>query len=94
MTAVAMTIAAIAAAMGAALHGTVADHRENLYETRDLLNSRLDFKIKHDNIGLFNPFFNDPDDMGVVQDGKTLVYTDVHRFVDRIKTFTEEDYTG
>ncbi|EAQ86812.1 hypothetical protein CHGG_08065 [Chaetomium globosum CBS 148.51] len=51
--------------------------------------SRNPDKIKREEIGIFNPDYPDPDDLGIVQDGKNLIFTDVYSFVDRIATFTE-----
>ncbi|KAK4148603.1 hypothetical protein C8A00DRAFT_19593, partial [Chaetomidium leptoderma] len=71
-------------------------YRENTYETgdtRDPRASRSDFKLKRDDIGSFHPYYDDPADLGVVNDGKNIIYTDVHKFTKRIRTFTEDDFS-
>ena len=53
-------------------------------------------KLKREDVGIFNPTFDDPDDQGKVKtkDGKNVVYTDVQRFVDNISTILEDDPNG
>lgn len=53
-------------------------------------------KLKREDVGLFNPTFNDLEDQGKVKtkDGKNVVYTDVQRFVDNINTILEDDPHG
>ncbi|KHE80797.1 hypothetical protein GE21DRAFT_1337079 [Neurospora crassa] len=48
------------------------------------------FKIKRNDIRVFNPHYNNPDDLGTVMDGKNIIFTDVFSFIDRIKTYTDD----
>ncbi|KAK3693263.1 hypothetical protein B0T22DRAFT_436462 [Podospora appendiculata] len=50
-------------------------------------------RIKHEDVGHFDPHFDDPQGLGLVQDGKNLVFTDVFCFKDRIDTFLEDEHT-
>jgi hypothetical protein len=63
--------------------------REGTFDSGISGNGRNTEKIKREEIGIFNPDYKDPDDLGLVQDGKNLIFTDVYSFVDRISTFTE-----
>ena len=68
--------------------------REGTYESGRTNISQSDFRIKREDMGIFNPVFKDPDDLGVVQDGKSLIYTVARRFIDRLMTFMEDDVDG
>ncbi|KXX72851.1 hypothetical protein MMYC01_204202 [Madurella mycetomatis] len=70
-------------------------YREGAFETSTESNSRPSsaVKIKREDIGQFNPHYHDPDDLGVVTDGKSVIYTDVHYFLGRIGTFLENPDT-
>lgn len=69
-------------------------YRENTYETGGTGASHSgSIKIKREDIGQFNPHHEDADHVGVVADGKTLVFTDVFSFIDRINTFLEDEAT-
>ncbi|KAJ4294696.1 hypothetical protein N0V88_004929 [Collariella sp. IMI 366227] len=69
-------------------------HRESTYDSGFTGTARAEaVKIKRDDIGLFDPHHEDPNDLGVVQDGKTLIYTDVRCFADRVYTFLEDEAT-
>jgi len=46
-------------------------------------------KIKREDIGTFDPHWPDPEDTGVVANGKNLIFTDVNSFVGGIETFLE-----
>ena len=66
-------------------------YRETTYDTSSTGGSKLDsIKIKHEEVGQFNPLYKDPDNLGVVVDGKNLIYTNVYYFIDRINTFIED----
>ncbi|KAI1419301.1 hypothetical protein F5Y12DRAFT_778731 [Xylaria sp. FL1777] len=52
------------------------------------------YKIKREDIGSFDPEYNDPNDVGVVTEGKNLVFTDVYSFSDRIESFLEDPTTS
>ena len=68
--------------------------RETTHDTGGTGGSKSDsIKIKREEVGQFNPLYEDPDDLGVVADGKNLIYTDVHCFIDRINTFMEDATT-
>ena len=47
--------------------------------------------IKLSKIGVFNPWQIDDEDLGVVLDGKTTIYTDVNLFAERVKTFLKSN---
>jgi hypothetical protein len=47
-------------------------------------------KIKREDIGVFDTTYDDPDDIGLVINGKTVIFTDVYAFINRIKTFMEK----
>ena len=47
-------------------------------------------KIKYEEVGQFNPLYEDLDNLGVVVDGKNLIYTNVYCFIDCINTFIED----
>lgn len=51
-------------------------------------------KIKREDIGQFDPYHDDPRDVGLVTDGKAIIYTDVILFRNRIETFLEEASTS
>ncbi|KAK4243649.1 hypothetical protein C7999DRAFT_18031, partial [Corynascus novoguineensis] len=51
-------------------------------------------RIKRDEIGEFDPSFSDPQYLGIVKDGKNLVFTDAYCFIDRVEGFWERDITG
>ena len=66
-------------------------YRETTYNTSSTRGSKLDsIKIKREEVGQFNPLYKDPDDLGVVVDGKNLIYTNVYCFIDYINTFIED----
>jgi hypothetical protein len=44
---------------------------------------------KQEEVGIFDPGRKEPNDGGVITDGKTLVFTDVHAFCARLKTYFE-----
>lgn len=46
-------------------------------------------KIKKDDIGLFNPHHDDPDDTGIVHDGKNVIFTDIICFKERVNSFLD-----
>ncbi|RWA03570.1 hypothetical protein EKO27_g11536 [Xylaria grammica] len=48
------------------------------------------FKLKREDIGSFDPEYSDPNDIGVVTEGRNLIFTDVFSFTDRIESFLEE----
>jgi hypothetical protein len=50
-------------------------------------------RIKKDDIGRFIPYYEDPDDLGIVADGKDTIYTDVFQFQDRVLSLLENDET-
>ena len=61
------------------------------YDTSSTGGSKSDsIKIKREEVGQFNPLYKDPDDLGVVADGKNLIYTNVYCFIDYINTFIED----
>ncbi|KAI0533448.1 hypothetical protein GGR58DRAFT_521547 [Xylaria digitata] len=51
------------------------------------------YKLKREDIGLFDPEYDDPNDVGVVTKGRNLIFTDVYSFSDRINSFFENDAT-
>ncbi|KXX78814.1 hypothetical protein MMYC01_205668, partial [Madurella mycetomatis] len=69
--------------------------REATFDIGSGSNGRLGslIKIKREDIGQFNPHHDDPDDLGIVTDGKSAIYTDVHCFLDCIETFLEDPET-
>jgi hypothetical protein len=50
-------------------------------------------KIKKEDIGVFDPYYEDPDDIGIVHDGKNLVFTDIICFKERINSFLDNEDT-
>ena len=52
-----------------------------------------EMKIKREDIGLFDPHHEDPDDKGIIVDGKNLFFTDIFAFGERIDSFLEEPDT-
>src|SRR6266699_4410299 len=48
------------------------------------------FKIKRQDIGVFDPQFPNPKGQGAVTDGSRLVFTDVHDFMERVYTLLED----
>ncbi|RYC55608.1 hypothetical protein CHU98_g10598 [Xylaria longipes] len=50
-------------------------------------------KIKRDDIGILNPEWDDPEDRGVVADGKDIIYTDACMFTSRINALLEHEGT-
>ena len=71
--------------------------REATYDTAvtaGTQSSNTTFKIKKEDVGQFNPHYDDPDHIGVVADGKSLIFTDVHCFCDRLSTFLEDEATA
>ncbi|KAI1733407.1 hypothetical protein F4680DRAFT_441847 [Xylaria scruposa] len=56
------------------------------------INSQGD-KLKREDIGTFDPSYDDPDDLGVVTEGKNVIFTDVYCFCDRIQSFLEDETT-
>ena len=69
-------------------------YREGTYDTGGTASSRSDSKIKREDIGQFNPSFDDTYGIGVVNDGKNTIFTDVHCFIERINTFLEDSETS
>ena len=68
--------------------------REATYDTAvtaGTQSSNTTFKIKKEDVGQFNPHYDDPDHIGVVADGKSLIFTDIHCFCDRLSTFLEDE---
>lgn len=51
-------------------------------------------QLKRDEIGVFDPEYDDPDDTGIVTVGKDLVFTDVWAFQERVDTFLDSDDGG
>ncbi|KAL2192374.1 hypothetical protein P885DRAFT_82242 [Corynascus similis CBS 632.67] len=72
--------------------------REGTFDTevtQGTASSRVaNIQVKREEIGQFNPSFTDPEKIGLVTDGKKVVYTDVYMFVERIQTFLEGDPMG
>lgn len=69
-------------------------YRESTFETGNSAQSRNDYiKIKREDISQFNPNFEDPNDLGCVADGKSIIFTDVYSFIERLATFTEDEDT-
>jgi hypothetical protein len=52
-----------------------------------------DHHIKKDDVGKFIHDFPDPDDLGIVDDGKDTIYTDVLQFEDCLASFLENEET-
>ncbi len=50
------------------------------------------YRIKRQDIGIFDPEFPNPQELGAVTDGSRLVYTDVFEFVERMRTILEDDF--
>ena len=51
-------------------------------------------KIKREDVGQFDPHYNDPDDIGIVCDGRNMVFTDVFGLEDRLRLFLKDDTTA
>ena len=49
------------------------------------------FKIKKEDVGQFNPYYNDPDYIGIIVDGKSLIFIDIYYFCDCLSTFLEDE---
>lgn len=56
-----------------------------------LLNSRSQLIIKRQDLGEFDPEFNDSEDDGIHSPGQYLIFTDVHLFEQHIRAFLEHD---
>jgi hypothetical protein len=52
-----------------------------------------DHRIKKDDVGKFIPDLTDPDDLGIINDGKDTIYTDVLQLEDRLASFLENKET-
>jgi len=52
-----------------------------------------DHRIKKDDVGKFIPDFPDPDDLGIVNDGKDTIYADVLQFEDCLASYLESEET-
>ncbi|MCV5191448.1 hypothetical protein OFC03_29265, partial [Escherichia coli] len=48
-------------------------------------------KLKRNNIGTFNPFTNNPEDIGIVESSSDLVYTNTTIFKDYLITLLEDN---
>ena len=69
-------------------------YQETTYNTSSTRGNKSDsIKIKRKEVGQFNPLYKDPNNLGVVVDGKNLIYTNVHCFIDHINTFIEDATT-
>jgi hypothetical protein len=53
----------------------------------------ITYKIKREEIGIFDPSWEDPDEVGMVFDGKNTIFTDAFSFADRIDSFLEDPTT-
>jgi hypothetical protein len=68
--------------------------REGTHDTCGTGASQGDkFKIKREDIGIFDPHYEDPHELGVVNGGKCTIYTDVYCFTERINSFLEDENT-
>ena len=52
------------------------------------------FKIKKEDVRQFNPYYNDPNYIGIIADGKSLIFIDIHYFYNRLSTFLENEATA
>ncbi|KAL2188195.1 hypothetical protein L209DRAFT_197935 [Thermothelomyces heterothallicus CBS 203.75] len=70
--------------------------RETSYETFGLTSTtNYSFKIKREDLGIFNPDYEDPDGEGKVTEfGKTCYYTDVDCFIENIRANLEDEATA
>ena len=50
-------------------------------------------KVKKDDIGVFDPYYPDPHDLGTVSSGKDTIFTDVFAFKERVRTFLKDEDT-
>jgi hypothetical protein len=51
-------------------------------------------RLKKDDIGTFDPGYKDPDDLGVISNGRNTIYTNVYTFIKRIKDYIEDKDNG
>jgi hypothetical protein len=66
--------------------------REDTHDTHETQTSFTrtgENKIKREDVGTFDPWYEDPDDLGIVYEGKNTIFTDVYSFQERINTFRE-----
>ncbi|OIW22191.1 hypothetical protein CONLIGDRAFT_701331 [Coniochaeta ligniaria NRRL 30616] len=59
-------------------------------QSRSPFESKPRTYIKRSEVGQFNPTYPDPDDLEMVSDGKTLVFTGVMVFQERLHSFTDD----
>ncbi|KAI8173776.1 hypothetical protein K4K49_003035 [Colletotrichum sp. SAR 10_70] len=67
--------------------------REPTYESNPSASGGSLRKLKREEIGIFDPEYPDPQDVGMVTVGKDIVYTDVWTFWDRLDTFLDDRET-
>lgn len=67
--------------------------REASHETGLSSHASSSFKLKCEDLGQFIPYYDDPEEAGMVTDGKNIIYTDALCFSEHIKTFLEDEYT-
>lgn len=52
-----------------------------------------DFKFKKEDISIFNPFANNSDDIGIVEEGTSIIYIDATIFANCVNTILEDPNT-
>lgn len=51
-------------------------------------------RIKREDVGQFDPYYDDPDDVGIVCEGRNMIFTDIFCFGDRLWSFLEDEDTA
>lgn len=51
-------------------------------------------RIKREDVGQFDPHYYDPDDVGIVCEGRNMIFTDIFCFGDRLRSFLEDEDTA
>lgn len=65
------------------------DHREDTPFTSMSNAYNNQNKLRREEVGVFDPEYEDPQDIGMVTVGKDLVFTDVWTFIDRLESFKD-----
>jgi hypothetical protein len=66
--------------------------RTTVYTTASRLGSH--FRVRREDIGQFNPHYEDPEEVGIVCKGRGIIFTDVICFQDRLQSFLEDEETA
>ncbi|KAF3063728.1 hypothetical protein GL218_01392 [Daldinia childiae] len=62
--------------------------------TRSILGTSSISQLRREDIGRFNPDHPDPNGVGMIIDGNTIIFIDIERFVERIESLIEDRDTA